>query len=49
MQGKIRSQKPNLELGLDKVTCRRRLSRTSEVVEDVEVRLKKLFECEIHC
>ena len=39
MQGKTQSQKPKLELRLDKVTRRKRLYRISEVVENVEVRL----------
>ena len=40
MQGKTRSQKPNLILGLDKSTRRRRLFRISEVVKEVDVRLE---------
>ena len=46
MQGKTRSQKPSLILGLDKVTRRRRLSRISEVVEEVEVRLESCLNVE---
>ena len=40
MQGKTRSHKPELELGLEKITCRKRLVKISEVVEKVEVRIK---------
>ena len=46
MQSKTRSQKPSLELGLDKVTCRRRLSRISEVVKNVELRLASCLNVE---
>ena len=45
MQGKTRSQKPNLILGLNKVTRRRKLSRISEVVE-VDVRLESCLNVE---
>ena len=40
MQGKTRSQKPSLIIGLEKSTRKRRLSRISEVVEEVNVRLE---------
>ena len=46
MQGKTRSQKPRLILRLDKVTRRRRLSRISEVVEEVDVRLESCLNVE---
>ena len=48
MQGKTQSQKPSLELGLDKVTRKRRLSRISEVVEEVEVRLESFLNVELN-
>jgi hypothetical protein len=37
MQGKTRSHKPKLDLGLDIVTRRKKLVNTSEVVKDVDV------------
>ena len=40
MQGKTRSLKPSLVLGLDKVTRRKRLSMINEVVEEVDVKLE---------
>ena len=40
MQGKTRAHKPNLELILDTVTCRRKLVKINEVVKNVEVRLE---------
>ena len=40
MQNKTRSQKPSLILGLDNYTRRKRLSRISEVVEEIDVRSK---------
>ena len=46
MQGKTRSQKPSLILGLNKSTHRRRLSRISEVVEEVDVRLESYLTVE---
>ena len=46
MQGKTRSQKPSLTFGLDKVTRRKRLSRISEVVEEVDVRLESYLNVE---
>ena len=46
MQDKTRSQKPSLELGLDKITCRSRLARINEIVEDIEVRLKSCLNVE---
>ena len=46
MQSKTRSQKPSLILGLDKVTRRRRSSRISEVVEEVDVRLESCLNVE---
>ena len=46
MQGKTRSQKPSLILGLDKVTRRRILSRINEVVEEVDVRLESYLNVE---
>ena len=46
MQDKTRSQKPSLIVGLDKSTCRRRLSRISEVVKEVDVRLESCLNVE---
>ena len=46
MQGKTRSQKPSLILGLDKVTRRRRLSKISEVVKNIEARLESCLNVE---
>ena len=46
IQGKIRSQKPSLTLGLDKFTRRRRLFRISEVVEEVDVKLESCLNVE---
>ena len=46
MQDKTRSQKPSLELGLDKITRRSRLARINEIVEDIEVRLKSCLNVE---
>ena len=46
MQGKTRSQKPSLELGIDKITCRRILTRISKVLEDAEVRLESCLNVE---
>ena len=40
MQGNTRSQKPSLILGINKVTRRRKLSRISKVVEEVDIRLE---------
>jgi hypothetical protein len=40
MQGKTRSHKPKLDLGLDIVTSRKKLIKTIEVVEDVNIRLE---------
>jgi hypothetical protein len=40
MQGKTRSQKPSLVLGLEKSTRKRRSSRISEVVGEINVRLE---------
>jgi hypothetical protein len=40
MQGKTRAQKPKLELELDTVTHRNKLVKTSEIVDDVEIRLE---------
>ena len=37
MQGKTRSQKPKLKLGLEKNVLKQRLSRLSEVVEEMDV------------
>ena len=39
MQGKTRTHKPGLELGLGKVTRMKKLAKISEVVEEVEVGL----------
>ena len=46
MQGKTRSQKPSLIVGLEKSSRRRRLSRISEVVEEVDVRLESCLNVE---
>ena len=46
MQGKTPSQKPNLILGLDNVTRRRRLSRINKVVKEVDVRLESCLNVE---
>ena len=46
MQGKTRAHKPNLKLGLDKVTRRKKLGKISEIVEDVEVRLESCLNVE---
>jgi hypothetical protein len=49
MQDKARSHKPNLELELDIVTCRKNLIKTSEVVEEVEVRLESCLNEKTYC
>ena len=46
MQGKTRSQKPSLTLGINKVTRRKSLLRINEVVEEVEVRLESCLNVE---
>ena len=46
MRGKTRAHKPELELGLDKVTCRKRLTIISEIVEEIEVRLESCLNVE---
>jgi hypothetical protein len=46
MQGKTRAHKPKLELGLDTVTRRKKLVKTTEVVEHVEVRLENCLNVE---
>ena len=40
MQGKTQSQKPSLALGLDKVARRKKLTRVSEIIEEVDVILE---------
>ena len=39
MQGKSRSQKPKLELGLEGVMTKKMLSRVSKVVEEVNINI----------
>ena len=46
MQGKTRSHKPKLELGLDIVTSRKKLVNTSKVVKDVDVTLERCLNVE---
>ena len=40
MQGKTRSQKQSLAVGLDKVTRRKELAKVSKVIEEIDVRIK---------
>ena len=46
IKGKTQSQKPSLIVGLEKSTRRRRLSRISEDVEEVDVRLESCLNVE---
>ena len=46
MQGKIQSQKPSLILQLNRATRMKKLSRISEVVEEVGVRLESCLNVE---
>ena len=46
MQDKTRAHKPNLELGLNKVTRKKKLGKFSEIVKDVEVRLESCLNVE---
>ena len=46
MQGKTRSQKPKLELGLEGGVTKRRLSRVSKIVEVVDVIIESCLNIE---
>jgi hypothetical protein len=46
MQGKTQSYKLKLALGLDIVTHRKKLVKTSKVMEDMNVRLKSCLNVE---
>ena len=48
MQGKTRSHKPDLIVGLGKITRRKRLLKNSEIVEEVKFRIKGCMNVETY-